>query len=69
VGDEDLLTERDVISGGLADIRKAIELWLVRSHVLFGHIYEAKAVGEPTARPEDWVEERSERGQGIQECL
>lgn len=38
VGDEDLLTERDVISGGLVDIRKAIDLWLVRSHVLFRHL-------------------------------
>jgi hypothetical protein len=58
-----------VISGGLVDMRKAIDLWLVRSPVVFRHLYEAKAVDEPTARPEDWVEERSERGQGIQECL
>lgn len=62
-----MLTERDVISGGLVDIRKAIELWLVRSHVLLRHLYESKTVAKPTAPPEDWVEERSERGQGIQE--
>jgi len=64
-----LLTERDVISGGLEDFRKAIELWFMRSHVLFRHLYEAKTVVKPTARPEDWVEERSERGRVIQECL
>jgi hypothetical protein len=69
VGEEDFLTERDVISGGLVDLRKAIELWFMRSHVLFRYFYEAKTVAKPTARPDDWVEESSERGRVIQECL
>lgn len=69
VGDEDLLTERDVISGGLLDIWKAIDLCLVRSHVLFRRFYKSKTVAESRARHEDWVEERSERGQGVQVCL
>lgn len=69
VGGDELLTERDVISGGLVDIRKAIEFWLEKSYVLFRHLYEVKRTTEPTVRPEDWVEERSERGLGIQVCL
>jgi hypothetical protein len=41
-GGDELLAERDAISGGLVDTRKGIEFWLERSHVLFRHLYGGK---------------------------